>query len=489
MSELKKYIAVDLGAESGRVMLGSVSGERILLEEMHRFSNGPTEQGGSLWWDFNKLFSEIKIGIGKAVKQAGGQVGGIGVDTWGVDYGLLDEKGKLIENPYHYRDGRTNGMLEKAFELMNKRDIYENTGIQFMQLNTLYQLLAMKLARPKILAAAKKMIFMADLVSYYLCGRMFAEYTLASTSQCMDMKTGKWSKDVFDKLGLPMDIMPEIIEPGMIAGKLKAEIAKELGAGDIPVIAVGSHDTASAVAAVPAQGKNWAYLSSGTWSLIGIETGKPAITDKSFEYQFTNEGGVKNTIRFLKNIMGLWLLQECRRQWQREGVDLSYSEIESMARKAKPFVAYIDPDQTEFISPGNMPEKINKYLVRSGQQAITDKGQMARAIMESLALKYRRVMEIMENMTGSSIKVLHIVGGGIKNELLCQFTADAINKKVITGPVEATALGNIMMQAIAAGQVKTLEQGRKMVAASIELKTYMPEDVKVWDQQYKKVLK
>lgn len=485
----KKYIAVDLGAESGRVMLGRVSADSIELEEAHRFLNGPIKQAGSLRWDFAKLFSEVKAGISKAVKAADSQVCGIGVDTWGVDYGLLDAKGRLIENPYHYRDSRTNGMIEKSFEFMPKREIYENTGLQFMPFNTIYQLLAAKLAKTAPLEKAKKLVFMADLVSYHLCGRQYAEYTLASTSQMMDMHTGKWSKAILKKLSLPLEIMPDIVPAGTVAGKLTDAIAKEIGAVGIPVIAIGSHDTASAVAAVPSKDGKWAYLSSGTWSLMGVEIFKPIINDKSFGYEFTNEGGVGNTIRLLKNIMGLWVLQECRRQWQREGDELSYDRITEAAAKAKPFAAFIDVDHTEFFAPGDMPAKINAYLGSTGQNTINDKGQMARVILESLAIKYRKTTEMLEDTIGDTIATLHIVGGGIKNELLCQFTADAINRNVITGPVEATALGNIMMQAIATGQIKTVAQGRKLVAASSELKAYTPQNVKTWDEQYKKVLR
>jgi sugar (pentulose or hexulose) kinase len=338
MAEVKKYIAVDLGAESGRIMLGSVSSERLVLEEIHRFGNGPVEQNGSLRWDFERLLDEVKTGIGKATKAARAQVWGIGVDSWGVDFGLLDADGKLIENPYHYRDSQTNGMMEKAFKLISKREIYENTGVQFMQLNSVYQLLAMRLNNSVALAKAKTLIFIADLFSYFLCGKIFAEYSLASTSQFMDMRAGQWSKEVLDRLSLPVDIMPKIIEPGRVVGQLTAEIGKKLVCGSIPVIAVGSHDTASAVAAVPAAADTrWAYLSSGTWSLMGIETPQAIVNDKTFEYSFTNEGGVENTIRLLKNIMGLWLMQECRRKWQREGTDLSYPELAAMAENAKPF--------------------------------------------------------------------------------------------------------------------------------------------------------
>jgi len=487
MEEAKKYIAIDLGAESGRVMLGSVSAERIVLEEMHRFSNGPIEEGGSLHWDFNRLLSEIKAGIGKAVKAAGTEVGGIGADSWGVDFGLIGADGKLLENPYHYRDSRTDGIMEKAFELMDKRQIYENTGIQFMQLNTIYQLLAMRLAGSEVLAKTEKLLFMADLFSYYLCGSAFGEYTLASTSQLMDMKTGRWSSEIFDKLSLPMGIMPDVVQPGTVVGKLSKSIADELGCGQIPVIATGSHDTACAVAAVPAGRGNWAYLSSGTWSIIGAEVPQAIVDDKTFEFEFTNEGGVENTIRLLKNIMGLWLVQECKRQWQREGTDFSYTELTDMAEKSKPFVGRIDVDSSEFLSPGDMPKRINDSLAGTGQKATKDKGQMIRIILESLALKYRQVMDALEDITGTEIDVLHIVGGGIQNELLCQFTANATGKKIVTGPIEATAAGNILMQARAAGQIKSLAEAREIVCNSFELKEYQPKDVSVWQEQYKKL--
>jgi len=487
MAEIKKYIAVDLGAESGRVMLGSVSDDKLSLEQIHRFSNSPIKENNSLRWDFNKLFSEIKTGISKAVKAAKAQVWGIGIDSWGVDFGLTDADGKLIENPFHYRDSRTDAMMEKAFELMSKCEIYENTGLQFMQFNTIYQLLAMRLAYSVALAKAKKLIFIADLVSYHLCGKLYGEYTLASTSQLMDMKTGKWSKEVFDKLSLPINIMPRIVKPGTVVGQFTAEIGRQLRCGPIPVIAIGSHDTASAVAAVPAVDTNWAYLSSGTWSLIGIEVPQAIINDKTFEYTFTNEGGVENTIRLLKNIMGLWLVQECKRQWQRNAVDLSYVELTEMAQKAKPFAAYIDPDRSEFLSPGDMPKRINTYLAQTNQEQIQDKGQMTRAILESLAFKYRWVLEKIEDIAGQAIDCLHIVGGGTQNELLCQFTANAIGRKVITGPIEATASGNILMQAKATGQIKSLTQLRKIVRNSFKIKEYQPQDTQLWQQQYSKI--
>jgi len=476
MQDKRRYIAVDLGAESGRVMLATIGAGELSLEEVSRFGNGPTEIDSSLRWDFQKLFSNIKEAIAKAVKQADGEISGIGVDSWGVDFGLLDESGELIEDPYHYRDSRTNGMMEKAFELLGKRSIYENTGLQFMQLNTIYQLLAMKLADSQVLKKAKKLIFMADLVTYFLSGKAIAEYSLASTSQLMDMKTGLWSKDIFDKLALPMNIMPEVVKPGTVVGVLKPQLCSEFGCGPIDVIAVGSHDTACAVVAAPAQQKNWAYLSSGTWSLLGIETPKAIINDKSFKYLFTNEGGAENTIRFLKNIMGLWLLQECRRQWRRDGIELSYDEITALAEKAEPFFAIIDPDYNDFLAPGDMPARINEYLKKTGQPTTDDKGQIARVILESLAIKYRSVIEAIEDITGQGIDVLHIIGGGIQNKMLCRFAADSTGKKVVAGPIEATAIGNVMIQAIARGQIQSLADARKIVANSIETTVYLPQE-------------
>ncbi|MGA2323857.1 MAG: rhamnulokinase family protein [Sedimentisphaerales bacterium] len=475
MADEKRYIAVDLGAESGRVMLGILSADKIRLEEVHRFINGPVEQNGALRWDFPRLMSEVKTGIGKAAKKSG-DIAGIGVDSWGVDFGLLDENGKLIENPYHYRDSRTNGMIEKACELMPKREIYEHTGIQFAQHNSIYQLLSMRLANSPALAKAKRLIFIADLVSYFLAGKPYAEYTLAGTSQLMDMRTGKWSRTIFEKMNLPIEIMPEVINPGTIVGTLTKNVTKEIGCPRIPVIAVGSHDTASAVAAVPADRKTkWAYLSSGTWSLMGVETPNAIVNDKTFAYPFTNEGGVEGTIRLLKNIMGLWLVQECKRQWQKEGEDLSYARLTELAEKAKPGEATIDVDDSQFYAPGQMPARINKYLAGTGQKPIDDKGQMVRVILENLARKYAETINQLEDVVAGGIDCLHIVGGGSQNKLLNQLTANATGKKVIAGPAEATAIGNILMQAGATGQIQDLAQARNLVHRSFTLKEYQPK--------------
>ena len=482
-----RYIAVDLGASSGRVMLGGLENGQICLEEIHRFKNGPTEGDGSLRWDFAKLFGDIKEGLKKAIKKADGQIESIGVDSWGVDFGLIDSDGKLLENPYHYRDSRTDGMMEKAFGRMSKEDIYKNTGIQFMQLNTIFQLLSLKLNRLELLEKADTLIFMADLVSYHLCGEAYGEYTLASTSQLMNMTAGQWSKDIFDKLSLPTDLMPKVVAPGTVVGQLTADIAAELGCEPIPIIAIGSHDTASAVAAVPAEEKtNWAYLSSGTWSLMGLEVPDAIIDDKTFKYEFTNEGGVAGTVRLLKNIMGLWLVQECRRVWNEQGEDLSFSEMVELAKNAKPFTGVINPNDSRFLGPCDMPAKINEYLAETGQQSVHDKGQIIRMILESLAFNYRWVLEKLQDISGKQIEVLHVVGGGIQNNLLCQFAASALGKKVVAGPVEATAMGNIMMQAIATGRVESVSQGRDVVKDSIELEKYQPIDSDLWAVKYQK---
>ncbi len=489
MSERKIYLAVDLGAESGRVMKGTLSDEKLKLDEVHRFSNGPVERQGHLRWDFKKLFGDIKTGLKKAAQQTDAQICGIAVDSWGVDFGLIDEDGLLIDDPYHYRDSRTEGIMEQAFNLMGKKELYERTGIQMMQFNTVFQLMAQKKFAPDDLEKASKLLWMADLVSYHLCHRVYSEYTLVSTGQMMDMRTSQWSQDVFEKLNLPLDLMPEVVDAGNRVGLLTKEIASEIGTEQIPVIAAGSHDTASAVAAVPASGDNWAFLSSGTWSLLGVEIDKAVINEKTFEYQFTNEGGVKNTIRLLKNIMGLWLVQECKRQWETEGSGYSYDELTAMAQQAEAFKACLNPNDSVFLAPGNMVERINDFLTKTGQAALQDKGSIIRTVLESLAMSYKWVIESLEDVCGKKIEVLHIVGGGIQNKLLCQFAADATARMVVAGPIEATASGNIMMQAMAAGQVDSVKSARKIISNSFKPEVYKPTDTEKWEKQYEKFLK
>ena len=382
MSNAKQFLAVDLGAESGRVMRGSLAGGRLQIAEAHRFANGPLQQGESLRWDFAKILAGVKRGIALGVEQGGKEIAGISVDSWGVDFGLLDERGELVENPYHYRDRQTEGMLEEAFRRVPKREVYERTGIEIRRINSLFQLLAMRLRKDPALARARRLMFMADLVAHALCGEIFAEYTLASTSQMADMHTGEWSAELLARLDLPAELLPQIVKPGTVVGRLTAAVAAECGCGRVPVIASGSHDTGCAVAAVPAEGTDWAYLSSGTWSLAGVELKQAVITDASFEDNITNEGGVEGTIRFLTSLAGLWLVQECRRQWQREGSDFSYAQLTDMARAARPFAARIEPNDDCFTAPGDMPARINRYLEQNGQRPLSDKGEIVRSILE-----------------------------------------------------------------------------------------------------------
>jgi len=484
MSETNYYIAVDLGAESGRAILGALSGDTLTIEEVHRFQNGAVKVGNTLRWDFDRLLAEVKTGIRKCVQAAPGEIAGIAVDSWGLDFGLLDENGDLVEPPCHYRDARTNGMLEEAFKRMPRETIYERTGIQFMQINTLYQLLAMRLARDPALEKARALTFIADLVAHSLCGKLFAEYTLASTSQIMDMRTGEWSQPLLEALDLPANILPPVIPPATVVGELEPDIAAQIGCAPMPVIAAASHDTACAVAAVPARTKNWAYLSSGTWSLIGVEIPRPIINDLTCENSFTNEGGVEGTIRLLKNITGLWILQECRRHWLSEGHDLSYARLTDLAARARPFAARIDPGHPDFLAPGDMPARINAHLEQTGQRPITDRGEIVRTILEGLAFAYRDALDILENITGAEIEILHIVGGGARNRLLNQFAADATNRTVAAGPVEATSIGNILLQAKALGHVRTLDHLRAIVAASFPVEKYAPKNPGPWDKEY-----
>lgn len=480
MSQRTYFIAVDLGAESGRVMLVEQTRQQFATQEIHRFANGPIKQADTLRWDVQKLFEEICKGIKRAVQQAG-SVAGLGLDTWGVDFGLVDEKGKILENPYHYRDSRTEGMIEKADQIVGKWTIYSQTGIQFMPLNTLFQLLGCKSKTPQVLQKAYRLLFMPNLLMTMLGAKPCAEYTIASTSQMLNMQTGQWAYDLLNKLGLPTHILPEIVMPGTIVGHINPDIATNGDGLPIPIIAVGCHDTASAVAAVPVQsGRQWAYLSSGTWSLLGIETPRPFINQKTFHYSLTNEGGVENTIRLLKNIMGLWLVQECRRHWASEGQDYDYATLTDMAAKAKPFTAWLEVDDMCFFTPGNMPQKINDFLKKTGQQPITDKGQMVRVILESLAVRYHQVIRMLEDVSGNAIEVLHIIGGGSQNKLLNQLAADATGKTVITEPVEATVLGNALMQAKAIGKIASLQEGRTLIAQSVKTEIYSPKTDSRW---------
>lgn len=487
MKKNYKFLAFDFGASSGRAMLATFDGEKIVLEEKHRFSNDPVNINGSLHWDILRLFFEIKQGILKCVNSGDRDIDCIGIDTWGVDYGLLDKNGKLLGNPYHYRDTRTDGMYDKAFEKVTKEDMYKTTGIAFNWFNTVFQLLSAKLSGDVTLENADTLLFVPDLLNYFLTGKKRMEYTIASTSQLIDPVTHELATDMLKKLDIPTDIFPEIIYPGETVGTITPELAEELGIGEIPVIAVASHDTGSAVASVPVvDKKDFIYISSGTWSLMGVELDKPNVSMEALEHNFTNEGGVNKTIRFLKNIMGLWLIQESRRQWDREGELLSFDELERQANEATPFASLIDPDYPAFQTPGNMPRRIREYCEKTGQKVPETKGEVIRCIAESLAFKYRHTIEGMEAVNNTKYNTINIVGGGIKDKMICRFTANATKRVVETGPVEATSLGNVLVQGIATGAIKDINEGRKVIKNSFDITTYEPVDSDLWDAAYDK---
>ncbi|MCB0232016.1 MAG: rhamnulokinase [Anaerolineae bacterium] len=475
MKHSANFLAIDLGASNGRVVLGCWDGQRFALHELHRFANGPVNVLGSLHWDPLRLWTEIKIGLVRYGQRYSQPLAGIGLDTWGVDFALLDKAGQMLGNPFHYRDARTDGMMELAFQRAGRAAIFRETGIQFMQINTLYQLLSMVEARDPQLHAAETLLMTPDLFNYWLTGRKVAEYTIASTSQMLDARRRTWADDLLQTLGIPTGILPPVVNAGTVLGGLRDDVASEIGAPGAPqVIAIGSHDTASAVAAIPDLGPESVYISSGTWSLIGVETAEPVLSERALALNFTNEGGVAGDIRLLKNSTGLWLLQECRRQWQREGHDYSWDELLRLAGEATPFRSLVDPDHRDFLNPPDMPAAIRSYCRRSGQPEPDSAGATARCCMESMALASRAVIDSLETLLERRLEVIRIVGGGSQNGMLVQFTADACQRPVVAGPVEATALGNVMVQAIATGHIDGIAAGRRAVASSIPLVSYTP---------------
>lgn len=486
------YLALDLGAESGRGLLGRFDGERLALEEVHRFVNGPVRMADTLHWDLPRLFDEVKTAVSKGARR--GELGSIGIDTWGVDFGLVGRAETLLGNPVHYRDSRTNGMFEVAFQRVPRERIYEITGLQFLPFNTVYQLLALAQSRSPLLEVAETMLMMPDLFGWLFTGRRASEWTDASTTQLADPRSGTWSAELCEQLQLSRSLLPELIQPGSVLGTLRSSVVDELGLPrPVKVIAPATHDTASAVAAVPAMWSSpsrsptpslvdWCYLSSGTWSLLGVEVPRPVINAETLRYNFTNEGGVNGTTRLLKNIMGLWLVQECRRTWARAGREWSYEELTARARAADPFAVLVDPDDASFLFPGDMPARLTAFCVRTGQVPPRDEGAMIRCCLESLALKYRWVIDRIEGILSTQISTIHIVGGGTKNELLCQFTADACGRVVHAGPVEATAIGNILMQAFGCGQIGSMADLRAVVARSFPVTIYEPRNTGAWTE-------
>ena len=490
MATTSAYLALDLGAESGRGLLGKFDGARLTLEEVHRFLNVPVRMLQTLHWDLPRLFDEIKTALRKAGAANPG-LDGVGIDTWGVDFGLVGRGDTLLGNPVHYRDARTEGMLEAAFRRVPRERIYEVTGLQFLPFNTAYQLLALRRAGSPLLAAAETLLMMPDLFAWLLTGRRVGEWTNASTTQLLDPRSGTWSDALCRGLDLPREVLPELIEPGTEIGPMLRSVADEVGiAAGLTVLAPGTHDTASAVAAVPAVGPgsvakgppDWCYLSSGTWSLLGVEVPRPVITAETLRYNLTNEGGVAGTTRLLKNIMGLWLVQECRRTWARAGRDLSYEELIPRAEAAMPFAALVDPDDATFLTPGDMPARLAAFCIRTGQTPPADEGAFVRCALESLALKYRATIEQLETILGTTIRTIHVVGGGTRNALLCQFTADACGRPVHAGPIEATAVGNVLLQAMARGRIASLADARAIVARSFPVTVYEPRATAAWDE-------
>lgn len=469
---MKRVLAFDFGASSGRAIIGTYDNGKISLEEVHRFSNDPVTVNGTMYWDVLRLFHEIKQGIIKA-KHAGG-FDSIGIDTWGVDFGLIDKFGCLVENPIHYRDKRNLGMIEEAEKIVSKKEMYEKTGIQFMDFNTLFQLLSLKKNRPHILERADKLLFMPDLFSYMLTGKMVTEYSIATTSQMIDFNTHDWNYELLEKLDIPTDIFAPIVKSGTTVGNLSDEICEELGVEPVPVIAVCGHDTQSAITAVPKPEGDIAFISSGTWSIFGTELDKPVVNDKTFELNITNEGGYDYVTGFLKNIIGLWLIQESRRQWRKEGKEYSFAELEKMALEAKPFMCRIDPDSPEFTPPGNIPKRVCDYCERTGQYVPQTVGEIMRCIYESLALKYKDTFEMIKECTGKDYDCLHIIGGGTKDTLLSRMTAEACGCTVKTGPVEATVFGNVVIQLISNGEIGSIKEAREIVSRSEELKIFNP---------------
>lgn len=480
----KRVLAFDFGASSGRAILGIFDGKTIRLQEVHRFGNDPVSINGTIYWDVQRFIFEIKQGMLKA-KEAGG-FQSIGIDTWGVDFGLLRKDGTLLENPVHYRDKRNDGMVELSRKYMDKEHLYDITGIQFMDFNSLFQLLSLKENRPYILDEAETFLFMPDLLAYMLTGEKNAEYSIATTSQMVDLKTNDWSEEILDAFGIKKEMLPKIVKTGTVTGKLSEDICTELGLGDIDVIAVAGHDTQSAITAVPTADDDFAFLSCGTWSLFGTEVKEPVINEASKKMNVTNEGGYDYTTAFLKNICGLWLIQESCRQWIREGKEYSYAELSQMALESEPFKCFIDPDAPVFSTMGNMPQRIKDYCKKTGQYVPAEDKEVVRCIFESLALKYRCTLEGIEKCTGKKYSKLHVMGGGVQNKLLLKMAADSCGIPVYGGPVEATALGNVAVQLMATGDISDLKKARAIIAEGEKLDVYIPENREAWEKALEK---
>ena len=478
------YLAIDLGAESGRLVAGLWNGKTLRLEEVHRFPNGPVQLADSLRWDVVRLWQEIQNGLSLAAKKYGKSIVSVGADTWGVDFVLLTRGGEMLGQPYHYRDSRTNGMMERAFKKVPRAEIFRQTGLQFMQLNTLFQLLAAQKNTPELLDQADCLLFMPDFLHWALCGSKVAEFTIGSTSQCMNPVTRQWAAPLLKRFDLPTRIFPRIVSPGTDLGRLRPGVSERAGLGKIKVIAPPSHDTASAVAGVPTSntGKaNWAYLSSGTWSLMGVETNRASLSPRTQELNLTNEGGLDGTFRLLKNIMGLWLVQQCKRSFDSRGKVYEYAQLAKLAAQAPALRSILNLDDPRFLNPPDMPKAMQDFCRETAQPVPKTEGELVRCAYESLALKYRQVLGCLEELTGNRLDVIHIVGGGSQSDILNQFTADACQRPVITGPMEATAMGNLLVQVRSSGELSSLAEMREVVRRSAQVRTFEPRDSGAWE--------
>jgi len=481
------YLAFDLGASSGRAILGTLENGKLQLTEVHRFENQMQYINGHFFWNIFTLFSELKTGLKKCIQEHGVQPESIGVDTWGVDFVHLNKEGMIISLPFAYRDSRTDTSMEDLFEVVPKDEVYLQTGIQFMQFNSLFQLFSMVKDQSSLLEITDKILFVPDALNYLFSGEAATEFTIASTSQMIVPGKKEWQSSLLKKAGIDESFLTEIVEPGTVIGKIKEDVAKETGSDPVPVVAVAGHDTASAIVSVPANDKNYAYISSGTWSLMGIESEVPLVSEKTLEMNYTNEGGVEGTTRFLKNIMGMWLIQECRRAWLEEK-NYTWDEMVQLAKGSEPFKYLINPDDSVFLNPGDMPKAIADYCAKTGQGTPESHAEIIRCVYDSLALKYRFTLEQILTVSEQPIERIHIIGGGANNKFLNQLTADATKLKVIAGPTEATATGNILVQAKAMGALKSLAEMRELVRASFEVEEYSPNPDLDWDSAYQKYL-
>jgi rhamnulokinase len=481
-------LAFDLGASNGRAVLGQFDGEKLQTIDIHRFPNDPVRVQQRLHWDILRLLHEIKQGLLATRLQQHNDIQSIGIDTWGIDFGLIGANGELLGNPYHYRDAQTQGTMEEVWQFLPREEIFRRTGIQHMQINSLYQLYAMSKAASPLLNQAETLLMIPELLRYFLTGERHSEWTITSTTQLCNPHVRTWDMELIERLGLPTHPFLNPVAPGTQTGTLLPSVSEEVGIAELPVIAVAEHDTASAVVAVPAEQTDFAYLSSGTWSLIGTEINQPILSQQAMEWNVTNEGGINGTTRLLQNATGLWLVQECRRAWRNEGKHISFADESTLITQAVPFKALIDSDHLMFINPPHMPKQIQLYCKETGQAVPETEGEILRCIVESLALRYRMVLEKIEQLVQKRFAGLHVVGGGAQHKLLCQYTANALARPVWAGPQEATAIGNILVQYLSLGYISNIQQARQVVRHSFPIITYEPANTAMWDDNYTRFL-